>query len=245
MELGLQSGLQPGLHPGLQPGTELDELRRAWRTLDGRLQRQNALQFALLQSEHVGRARSRLRPLLFGQCLSMLFGIALILLGVKTWNAHVGTPHLLLAGLLLHVAGVATVAAAAHVCALIMRIDHAVPVLELQRRLARLRRAYVLGGMIVGLPWWLLWIPVAMALAALAGIDVYAAAGGVSASSWVMVSVAIGVLGLVGTWLFHRWAQAPSRAALAARIAQAAAGESLRKAQAEIDALARYADEAD
>jgi hypothetical protein len=229
----------------VEPGMELDELRRAWRTLDLRLQRQNALQFALLQSEHVGRARSRLRPLLFGQCLSMLFGIALILLGVVTWRAHSGTPHLLLVGVLLHVAGVATAAAAAHVCALVMRIDHAVPVLELQRRLARLRRAHVLGGMLVGLPWWLLWIPAAMALAALAGIDLLAAAGGHTAGSWVMASLGVGVLGLAGTWLFHRWTQAPSRAALAARIAQAAAGESLRRAQAEIDALARYAEEAE
>lgn len=171
---------------------ELAELKRAWQALDANLQRQNDIQYALLHDKRVRRVRSRLRPLLVGQCLQMLFGIALIVLGVDVWRHYWEVPHLLVTGVLIHVFGVATVAAGGTVLSLIARIDHSQPVLELQRRLAEVRRAYVVSGLLVGMPWWVAWVPFLMAMAAsVAGVDAYERAGGTWFGNWLLISVAV------------------------------------------------------
>lgn len=48
---------------------ELDDLKQAWRTLDQRLQRQNALALQAYRDRQAGKARRGLRPLLFGMAL--------------------------------------------------------------------------------------------------------------------------------------------------------------------------------
>ena len=224
---------------------ELDELKQAWQTLDRRLQQQNAMQFQLLREKRIDRMKSSLRPLLWGQIVQILFGAWMILMGVDVWVSHRDVPHLLIAGLVMHVYGVATVIAGGVVCNGIARIDHAAPVLELQRRLAKLRKHYLLGGMCVGLPWWVMWVPFMMTLAMSSlGIDIYAVAHASSPlANWLNISLGVGVLGLFGTWIFHRWSRHPSRAALGRKLEDGAAGGSLRKAQAELDALRAYAEE--
>lgn len=224
---------------------ELDELKQAWQTLDRRLQQQNAMQFQLLREKRIDKMKSSLRPLLWGQIIQILFGAWMILIGVDVWASHREVPHLLIAGLVMHVYGVATVIAGGVVCSGIAGIDHTAPVLELQRRLARLRRNYVISGMCVGLPWWVMWVPFIMILAMSAtGIDIYAVADASSPlANWLNISLAVGVLGLFGTWAFHRWSRHPSRAALGKKLDDSVAGGSLLKAQAELDALKAYAED--
>jgi hypothetical protein len=224
---------------------ELDDLKHAWQTLDRRLQQQNTLQFELLREKRVDKMKSRLRPLFWGQIASILFGVCMVLLGIHVWPSHSDVPHLLIAGLVMHVYGVATIIASGIVCGMIRGIDHAAPVLELQRRLAKLRKAYIIGGMCVGLPWWVLWVPFMMTLAmSVTGIDIYAIAQTSGpALNWLNLSIGIGVLGLIGTKAFHHWSRHPKRAALGKTLDDAAAGGSLRKAQAELDALQAFANE--
>lgn len=224
---------------------ELDELKQAWQTLDRRLQQQNAMQFQMLREKRIDKMRSSLRPLLWGQIIQILFGAWMILIGVDVWASHSDVPHLLTAGLVMHVYGVATVIAGGVVCSGIAGIDHAAPVLELQRRLARLRKIYLISGMCVGLPWWVMWVPFIMTLGMSAiGIDIYAVANASSPlTNWLNISVAVGVLGLFGTWVFHRWSRHPSRAAFGKKLEDSAAGGSLLKAQAEMDVLKAYAEE--
>lgn len=225
---------------------ELDDLKQAWQSLDHQLKRQSDLQWQLLRDTRVRSIRSRLRPLLFGQIVQMLFGVWLILIGVDVWHAHSGTPHLLIAGLSVHLLGIATTIAGGVICGGIARIDHAAPVLELQRRLARLRRNYIIGGMCVGLPWWVMWVPFVMTLAMSAtGVDIYAVARATSTplTNWLNISLGVGVLGLFATWIFHRWSRHPARAALGRRLDDGAAGGSLRRAQAELDALQVFSEE--
>ena len=223
---------------------DLDELKQAWRSLDAKLQRQNDLQFLALREQRVGRVRSALRPLFWGQIASMAFGLAMLLLGLGTWVPHWQIPHLLVAGLAMHVYGVATIAIGGVLCARILAIDYAEPVLALQQRLARIRRVYLIGGMWIGLPWWLLWIPFVMTLAAsLLGLDLYAVAQGAGPLlNWIHLSLAVSALGLLGTWWFHRWLRKPGREALAGRMEDNAAGHSLRKARAELDELRRFSE---
>lgn len=224
---------------------ELDELKQAWQTLDRRLQQQNAMQFQLLREKRIDKMKSSLRPLFWGQIVSMLFGICMILLAIDVWPSHRDTPHLLLSGIVLHVYGIATVIAGGIVCGMIAGIDHAAPVLGLQQRLARLRRAYIVGGMCVGLPWWVLWVPFVMVLAmSTLGVDIYAIAEASGPfRNWLNISAAASALGLFGTWWFTRWTRKPGREALAKRLEDGLAGVSLRKAQAELDALKAYAEE--
>lgn len=224
---------------------ELDELKQTWKSLDAQLTLQNRLQLEALHERKVGSIRSRLRPLFWGQVVQMLFGAGMILIGVDVWASHRDTPHLLVAGIVVHAYGVAAIIAAGIVCGGIARIDPTAPVLELQRRLARLRKAYLLGGMSVGLPWWVFWVPFMMTLAMSAtGVDIYAIAKASSPLlNWLNIGIGVGVLGLLGTWGFHRWSRHPDRASLGRWLDDAAAGGSLRKAQAELDALMRYAEE--
>lgn len=221
---------------------ELDELKQAWQTLDKRLQQQNAMQFQLLRDKRIDKMKSSLRPLLIGQIIQILFGAWMVLIGVDVWASHRDVPHLLIAGIVMHLYGVATIIAAGVVCGGIAGIDHAAPVLELQRKLAKLRKQYILGGMCVGLPWWVMWVPFIMTLAMSAtGIDIYAIAHASSPlANWLNISIGVGVLGLFGTWIFHRWSRHPSRAALGRKLEEGAAGGSLRRAQAELDALKAY-----
>ena len=65
----------------------------------------------------------------------------------------------------------------------------------IQKQLAALTRWYVWCGLAIGPVWWLLWMPCAMVLAALVGVDVFARAPGYFAS-WTVY----GLAGLLLTW---------------------------------------------
>jgi hypothetical protein len=121
----------------------------------------------------------------------------------------------------------------------IARIDRGLPVLELQQRLATLRKTYIISGAVVGLPWWLLWmVPVIVA------VSLKNAQSGVTGlPGWIWIALATCTLGVLATWAFDRWLRRPGREALARRLDDAAAGGSLRRAQAELDALKRYGEE--
>lgn len=224
---------------------ELDELKQVWQSLDRKLQLQNDLQLQALREKRVGRVRSALRPLFWGQVVSMLFGLAMLLLGLGTWVPHREVPYLLVAGLVMHAYGVVTIAIGGVLCAKILAMDYAEPVVDLQRRIARIRRLYLVGGMWTGLPWWLLWIPFMMTLmAAVLGVDIYAVAQHAGPLlNWIHLSLAASALGLLATWGFHRWLHMPGREALAKRMENNAAGRSLRRAQAELDELQRFSEE--
>jgi hypothetical protein len=211
---------------------ELDELKQAWQTMDRRLQQHGAL---LLDERKRRTLRARLWPLALGQVLQLLFGVAMISVGVFLWRTFHELPAVLGSGIVLHVYGVATVAASGVVLAELARLDSALPVLALQQRLARLRRAYVVGSAVVGLPWWLLWMVAPIVVISLRDVQVPDAA-----VRWLVASAGVGVAGLLGTWWFHRWMRRPGREALARRMDDGATGGTLRRAQAELDALRAF-----
>lgn len=218
---------------------ELDDLKHAWKTLGEHLQRQNALQFAAFRERRVGAIRSNLRPLYWGQWMQMLFGIATVVAGVWLWRNFGDIVAIFVAAIAVQAYGVATIVASGVVLDRIAGIDSSLPVLELQKRLIRLRKAYIVGGAVVGMPWWLLWIVPPIVLLSLHAHQ----AGGASLPAGVWSWLGFGVAGLIGTYWFHRWSRKPGREALAKRLDDGAAGSSLRRAQAELDALKAYAEE--
>ncbi len=215
---------------------ELDDLKQAWQSLDRRLDQQHTLQLLAHRERKLDAMRRHLRPLVWGHALQMLFGALLVVLAVSVWPRHLHETHLLLAGLTMHVYGIAVVIFGGVMLGRISRMDHSAPVLDLQKKFARVRRQFVIGGMWVGLPWWLLWVPCAMLLfMALFGADFYR-----NAPLVVWSNLGVGVLGLLATWAFHRWSRHPSRPRLAKWLDDSLTGSSLRKAQGVLDEIARF-----
>ncbi len=214
---------------------ELDDLKTAWQTLDRRMEQQSALNLHIFKEGKLDKARSRLRPLFWGQMLQILCGILLILWSVSFWTVHGDVPHLLIAGLSVHVYGVLMIICGGVTISLIGRIDYAAPVLAIQKQLGQLRRFYIRSGLGLGLAWWLLWIPLQMMLFMGAGADLYD-----NAPSVIYAEAASGIAGLLLTWGFHRWSRNPNRPRVAKAVADSVAGSSLTKAQSILDEVERF-----
>ncbi len=183
---------------------DMNELKHAWRMLEQRLDRQHEISAELLRTDRLNRARGQLRPLTWRQSLQGALGIGLIVLGVSCWTANLHVPGLLLAGLLVHVMGLAHLIFAGLTVVLVARIDYGDPVLVIQKRLAQLLRLQGLNTLVCGWSWWVLWLPVVVAFIGLGGAPADAIT-----PMWVWISLGVGVIGLLGTWRwqFHRLSQ--------------------------------------
>ena len=218
---------------------ELDELKQAWQTLDRRLQQQNAMQLTLFREQKIGSVKTSLRLLFWGQVLQMIFGIATVATGVWLWRHFPNNTAILISGVIVQLYGIATIIASDVVLSDIARIDRSLPVLEVQQRLTKLRRNYLIGGAVVGLPWWLLWMVPPVILLSLHAQHTGQTSLPLAVFGWS----AFGIIGLLATLCFYSWLRRPGREALAKRLDDSAAGSSLRKAQAELDALKDYTEE--
>jgi serine/threonine-protein kinase len=212
---------------------ETDELKAAWQALERRMTRQDQFSLHLFREGRLEKARSSLRPLFWGQLVQIVFGVAMIVLGVACWTPHRDLPVLLVSGILVHAYGVATTAMAGLTLGLIGLIDYSAPVLTIQRHLARLRRFYICNGMIAGLSWWLLWLPFVIALGAVVGGNLTPAAPGM-----LVVCLAIGIPGLLASAWIHRWRR--RRAGSDACFEDALGGSSIQRSQRVLDELARF-----
>lgn len=211
---------------------QLDELKLAWQALGRQLERHDAISLRLLRSDRLDAARRGLRPLLWGQALQALLGLALLLLGLACWTRNLDVPALLATGLILHAFGLANIVFAAITIALAGSIDYAAPVLDIQRRMARLLRFHGVGARICGLPWWIMWVLVVVAVGGLQGIPAGAATPG-----WILLGLGIGVAGLLATalwaWLRDPPADDPGRP-------RCDGGDGIRRSQRILDEIAGF-----
>jgi len=217
---------------------ELDDFKQAWQTLDRRLERQNEINLRLYTEGKLEKARAGLRPLFWGQIAQLLFGLLVLVAAVAFWTLPVPreSPLLLTAGVVMHAYGVVVIVVSGITLGMAQNLDYTAPVVAIQKQLLRLRRAYIISGMVAGLPWWLLWM---LPLLMLAGWS-----GDAGAMAWLQsflpIGIGIGVAGLLGTWWFHRWSQHPSRPRLAKAMEDGLSGSSLRRAQRLLDELAQF-----
>lgn len=179
---------------------EPDELKLAWQALGRQLERQQAIEWELLREHRLARAQRHLRPLVWGQGLQFLLGVGLIALGVACWTRNTDVPGLLLGGVLVHAFGVANAVMAAITLCLAAGVDSAAPVLRIQRRMAVLRCVQALNAGVCAAPWWVMWIPVVVAIA-----GVQAPGPETGNAPWLLASLAIGTAGLVATWGWSLW----------------------------------------
>ncbi|QDT11779.1 serine/threonine-protein kinase [Stieleria marina] len=167
-------------YPATEPSVEQQELA-------GRL--------LLTRRQLMDRVEGSLRPLFRGQLVQLFIGLSLILLGAQCWARNIQIPHRLVCGVIVHVYGVIVISQAALVCTRIKRIDYSKPVDEIREKLASLRSGYLRSGVIIGIVWWLMWIPVTVAI----GFDA------VLYPQSLIVSLVIGIIGLVvSLWLYWR-----------------------------------------
>lgn len=149
----------------------------------------------LTRRQLMGSIQNALRPLVRGQILQVLIGIALIGLGAQCWARNLQVPHRVICGLILHVYGIIVISQGALVYTRMKRLDYSKPVDDIRGKLDDVRAAYLRAGVIVGFVWWLMWIPVAVA----AGLDA------VLHPNCLVVSLVVGVIGLfVSSWLYWR-----------------------------------------
>jgi hypothetical protein len=215
---------------------ELDDLKLAWRELDRKLERQYTMDLLRLREERGQRMKSGLRPLVWGQALQMLFGVACLIWGVLFWMHHLDRAHLVAFGLIVNIYGIALIACGGAIQALVANNDYTAPVVAIQKRLATLRTTYIRAGLAVGLAWWLIWMPfVSMLLMTLFGVDLYR-----NAPSVFIAGTVVGVVGLLATWWFYRWARHPSRPCLAKLVEDNVTAASLRRAQALLDEIKQF-----
>lgn len=208
---------------------ELDEMKAAWKLLDQKLERQQQLDLAMFRDHKRDEMRRRLRPLWWGQMVQILGGALLMGLFAPYWVEHLDSLHLAVYGLSLHTYGLLMVLTAARNLYLQGRLDYAAPVLEIQRRVAALRRWRLREAVLHSLAGCFMWIPLILVGFQQLGADVWLAAPAVV---WSFLASGMACLGIM--YGLIRWQR--SRVLLE----RSSIGRSVLETQALVDELARF-----
>ncbi len=157
-------------------------------------QQELAGRMLLTRRQLMKNVEGSLRPLLRGQILQILIGIALIVLGAQCWARNTHLPHKIINGVIVHVYGVLVIAQSAFICTRIKAIDYSKSVAEIRSKLDSLSSGYLRSGVVIGFAWWLMWIPVAVAI----GFDL------VLYPNSLIVSLIVGIIGFAISVLLYR-----------------------------------------
>lgn len=220
---------------------ELDDLKADWQRMQRELATQQRIPAKLLAEQTNARIQNSLKPLFSWQVFQVIVGIALAGFSAQFWLPRVDQTLLLVSGIVIHIYAIALIINGIHVMLRLKEIDYSAPVTTLQKRVGRLERSYVLSGWILGLPWWLLWIPVALMLLTLVGIDV----SGVPAANWLPANIIIGIIGMVLTVVGFHWARRSSRPGVRANVERMVSGASIDKAKHLMADIERFEQDAD
>lgn len=215
---------------------DINEIKHAWDAMNRRIEQQDTFINNHLYQKHLDKSRNALWPLFVGQIVQLLAGVSLIILGLTSWQSSLNVTHIFISGLVIHVYGILMTILSGIMLGKIRSIDYSAPVIEIQQKLAKLRFFYIVSSRLLGLSWWVLWVPFAITLFAVTfGVDMYS-----RMPLALTISLVFGALGLIATWLFHRWTKHPSRTNLRSKLDKAETGTSLRRAQEMVNELARF-----
>lgn len=158
-------------------------------------QQELAARMLLTRQQLMERVEKSLRPLFHAQVLLVVIGVILIVLGAQCWAQNTHIPSRVLNGGILHLYGILVIAQGLLVCTRIRRIDYSESIADIRSKLDSLRSGYLRAGVIIGFVWWLMWIPVAVAV----GFDY------VLNPNSLIVSLIVGIMGFaVSLWLYWR-----------------------------------------
>ena len=219
---------------------ELDELKSAWHQTQAELDRQKKMTSSLLAERANTRVEASLKPLFNWQFLQIVIGAVLAVAGARFWFSRMDEPLLLASGLIVHAYGIALVINGAWVISRIREIDYCESVTNIQKRIARLEQSYVISGWVLGLPWWLLWIPTSLILVTWFGFDV----AGETLSNWIIANTMLGTIGMVLTVLAYQWVRRSTRPGVRERLDRVARGVSIDGAKRALADIERFEDPA-
>jgi hypothetical protein len=197
---------------------ELDELKAAWRVLDHRVSRLEAA----APARGVGGVRAELRPLVIGQTIQIVAGLAFAVGAGSFWIDHRDMPNLVVTGLLLHLYAIAMIVAAARNLFLVSRVSEGAPVLALQRRVASLRAWRIREGRWFGIVGCFMWVALIVWAFALLGVDIVATRPGFVGLLLATAVVCLGVYVVVS------------------RLARSPEGRAVQRARERLDEIARF-----
>jgi hypothetical protein len=215
--------------------TTLDDFKTAWQALDRKLERQHALALHQFKETKLAKLRGGFRPLVTGQIIQTIIGLMFALFGGSFWFDHLGTPHLMIYGLLLHAFGIMMMVFGIRDLALIGAIDYDAPVLSIQKQLAEVRAWRLQAGIWFTIAGCLIWVPGVLVLFYLIGADVWVRHPDVvywnAASSFVCLGIAYGII-----W----WSRRPGQERLAKYLKESSVGKSVTRAQAMLAEIERF-----
>lgn len=184
---------------------ELDELKAGWQALERRVE---TLEIRLF-TQGGDAVRRELRPLVIGQGIQAAAGLALAMAAGSFWFDHRDAVGPLVAGLLLHVYGIAMIVAAARNLVLVARVRASSPVLELQARVAALRAWRIREVRWFGVVGCFMWVPMIVWAFSLLGVDIVAAR-----PAFVGWNLLTAVICLAVYLVVSRWQKVPEGASV-------------------------------
>ena len=215
---------------------ELDELKSAWQTLSSHLEERNKLDISALREKSLGKTKKALRPLVFGQILQIvLMGVPCIFLAACLWSTMPAPLSAVIAGVILHAYGVATIISSGVVLGQTRKIDYTGSVLAIQKDMTRLKVLYVRTGLLCGMAWWFMWVVVLMVLAGLVDLDLAN-----RAPLLIGIGILSGALGILLSFGIYRLAKNPRYSGLEKWIDQEITGKSLRVAMKELEETGKF-----
>ncbi|SEI42987.1 hypothetical protein [Frateuria terrea] len=220
---------------------ELDEMKQAWQALDRQLERQHALNWRIWRDGQAERLRRGLRPLVWGQSMLIVLGIAIASWGVSFWSSHLGIWQAMACGIAMQAFGTLAFIFPARVLWLVRAVDYAAPVLQIQQRIARLRAWRVkVEAPVFAVLGSVIWIPAMLMLAQYAmdraGVNLWGGMKG--AVSWLLLCAAGSLAVVALAYVLLRWFG--RRRWLEDNFA----GSAVRKAEAMLEEIARFEREA-
>lgn len=216
---------------------ELEQLKARWNQLELRMDANEALALQAWQQPRRQQVQRQLARFSGKQLAWLLVWIALALLAGSFCFGHHHSLQLLLAGLTLHIYAIAAIAVTGVRLHLRKRLDSSHDVIDQLRRLARLRRFTTLSEVLLGLPWWCLWLLLLqLGVLAMSGIDLY-----LLAPAWFLGNLLFGVVAMLAClWLARHWDRQPPRAPWLRRAIDNLSGRNLAAAQAQLQEIERF-----
>lgn len=217
------------------PATELDDLKLVWQNLNRNLERQHTLALHQFKESKLARFRSGFRPLAIGQAVQAICGALLAAASARFWVNHLGTPHLMTYGILLHAYGVMLIVFAVRDLVLIHGVDYGAPVVAIQKQIARLRAWHVRAAIWFAVVGCFIWVPLLLMVFSWLGVDIWTSKP--EAVYWNLFSSFVCLALIYGlVW----WSRRPGQTRLANYLRDSSAGRSLLRAQAALDEIERF-----
>ena len=198
----ITSSDHPGFAPTIIRETSPERATSETQLQSGSLEQQElAGRLLITRRQLLDRVENAMKPLFRGQMLQVFVGVLFIALGAQCWARNTHVPHRLICGAIVHIYGIMVIAQAATVATKIKRIDYSQTVEEIREKLDRVGTAYRWAGIVIGFVWWLMWIPVCVAI----GFDAV-----VIYRNSFLVSLVIGILGFIVSLGLYLWALRPA-----------------------------------